>query len=261
MFREFFMLLLLGHVLGDFYIQTTKMAEKKVKSLAWVFIHCACYFGMVLVVGLPMLSVDITFVAILAAGSHLVIDIAKFFYLSSYKRKRIVTHAKVTYEKIPHEVERNAFFFDQLLHVICIIAIAYWMVQNNTVIVEFKVVEEFFDVIGLSESLVVSWLLALLLIHKPANIAIAKLLVIYKPTNTEEEKWTTNNAGRFIGTVERIIMLIFLSIGQFSAIGLVLTAKSIARYDRITKELAFAEYYLLGTLLSTLLVVLASFLL
>ncbi len=68
-----------------------------------------------------------------------------------------------------------------------------------------------------------------------------------------------NNARRFIGTIERIIMLIFLSIGQYSAIGLVLTAKSIARYDKIAKEPEFAEYYLLGTLLSTLAVVITSF--
>ena len=45
--------------------------------------------------------------------------------------------------------------------------------------------------------------------------------------------------------------------GQYSAVGLVLTAKSIARksiarYDRISKDQSFAEYYLLGTLLSTI---------
>lgn len=70
-----------------------------------------------------------------------------------------------------------------------------------------------------------------------------------------------NNAGRFIGTLERIIMLIFLSIGQYSAIGLVLTAKSIARYDRISKEKNFAEYYLLGTLISTVVAIVVSFIL
>ena len=40
---------------------------------------------------------------------------------------------------------------------------------------------------------------------------------------------------------------------------LMLTAKSIARYDRIAKDKDFAEYYLLGTLLSTIAVVLSSF--
>ena len=36
-FREFFMLLLLSHVIGDFYFQTETMADKKTKSLKWVF--------------------------------------------------------------------------------------------------------------------------------------------------------------------------------------------------------------------------------
>lgn len=55
-----------------------------------------------------------------------------------------------------------------------------------------------------------------------------------------------------------IFVLIFLSIGQYSAIGLVLTAKSIARFDRISKE-DFAEYYLPGTLISTVIVIISSF--
>ena len=45
---------------------------------------------------------------------------------------------------------------------------------------------------------------------------------------------------------------------QISAVGLVLTAKSIARYDRISKDQEFAEYYLLGTLLSTICAVAAA---
>ena len=67
-----------------------------------------------------------------------------------------------------------------------------------------------------------------------------------------DENGTDRNAGRMIGTLERIIMVIFIAIGQYAAVGLVLTAKSIARYDRIAKDQVFAEYYLLGTLLSTI---------
>ncbi len=122
-------------------------------------------------------------------------------------------------------------------------------------IYEWKVIKDFFDVVGLSEVLLLSWILALLIIQKPANIITQKLLIIYKPNNKDIDKKNDNNAGRFIGTVERIIMLIFISIGQYSAIGLVLTAKSIARYDRIAKEQNFAEYYLLGTLISTVIAI------
>ncbi|MFA9377873.1 MAG: hypothetical protein ACERKZ_14125 [Lachnotalea sp.] len=119
--------------------------------------------------------------------------------------------------------------------------------------------KDFFQVVGVSEGFMLSWILALFIIHKPANIAIQKLLMIYKPENKDEDNRKANNAGRFIGTLERIIILIFLSIGQYSAIGLVLTAKSIARYDRISKEKDFAEYYLLGTLISTVIVIVCSF--
>lgn len=55
-------------------------------------------------------------------------------------------------------------------------------------------------------------------------------------------------------------MLILLAVRQYSAAGLVLTAKSIARYDKISKESDFAEYYLIGTLLSLLSVITVSFL-
>ena len=59
-----------------------------------------------------------------------------------------------------------------------------------------------------------------------------------------------------IGTVERTIMLMLMYMNQYSAIGLVLTAKSIARYDKITRDEKFAEYYLLGTLISAGIVIL-----
>lgn len=54
--------------------------------------------------------------------------------------------------------------------------------------------------------------------------------------------------------LERVIVLLLLSAGQYAAIGFVLTAKSVARYNRISEDARFAEYYLLGTLLSTAMV-------
>lgn len=155
--------------------------------------------------------------------------------------------------------ERNIFFMDQLLHFFCLAAIAYGIVSKGVRVEETGIAASIFRTVGISGQALLSWILSLLLIHKPANIAIAKLLMIYRPESREESLKKDSNAGRFIGTLERIIMLIFLSIGQYSAIGLVLTAKSIARYDRISKDKDFAEYYLLGTLLSTAIAVVAAF--
>ena len=76
------------------------------------------------------------------------------------------------------------------------------------------------------------------------------MLCLNRPSEDDGKK-----AGGFIGLLERLLILLFLSINQYSAIGLVLTAKSIARYDEISKDKDFAEYYLLGTLLSTFIVI------
>ncbi len=271
MFREYFTLFLLAHVLGDFYIQTDKIAKKKEKSMKWVLIHGMCYQGVMLLISLPIMSWEIVLGGTIAAILHSFIDIVKYIYIS-YKIKR---------KKMTQIVERNVFFIDQLLHTVCLIGIAYWFVRNNVRLNVAYIIEDFFNVVEISKVQAMTYLLAVLVIHKPVNIAISKLLMIYKPENKDEDEKHDNNAGRihilqiykpqnkidmkhdnnvgrFIGTVERIIMLIFLSIGQYSAIGLVLTAKSIARYDRISKEKDFAEYYLLGTLLSTVIVIVVS---
>ena len=154
---------------------------------------------------------------------------------------------------------RNLFLIDQAAHLLTILGIAFWIGQNNITKLYREEAELFFHTFDVSETVFLKWILVLLLIHKPANILIANILSGYRPEKKEvsdkklpDENGTDRNAGRMIGTLERIIMVIFIAIGQYAAVGLVLTAKSIARYDRIAKDQVFAEYYLLGTLLSTI---------
>ncbi|WP_326909803.1 DUF3307 domain-containing protein [Sedimentibacter sp. MB31-C6] len=251
MFKEYLILLLLAHIIADFYIQTEKVAIKKDKSLKWLLIHGVSYFGMMILVALPIISFKIILGVTMAAIFHLLIDLIKFVYIAAINKKG----------KMSQVIERNLFFTDQFFHFICLIGVAYWLAKSNISINEWGLITDILDIVGVSGFVIVSWTFALLLIHKPANIVIQKLLSIYKPVSNNSDMKEVNNAGRFIGTVERIIMLIFLSIEQYSAIGLVLTAKSIARYDKISKEKDFAEYYLLGTLISTLFVIVVSFVL
>ncbi|NLJ59105.1 MAG: DUF3307 domain-containing protein [Tissierellia bacterium] len=249
MFKEYLILLLLGHIIADFYVQTEKAAEKKDNSIKWVFIHCLQYYGVMLLIVLPIISFNHARGATMVAFLHFLFDSLKFICISSKEKK----------DKMSKITERNIFFADQFLHFVSLVGVAYWQAKNSIHIDEGKVIADFLNIVGIPWLVVVSWILALLFIHKPANIAIQKLLAIYKPINNSNNMKETISAGRFIGTVERMIMLIFLSIKQYSAIGLVLTAKSIARYDKISKEKDFAEYYLLGTLLSTLIVIIVSF--
>ncbi len=60
-----------------------------------------------------------------------------------------------------------------------------------------------------------------------------------------------------IGTLERLLIYIFVIVGQYSAIGFLVTAKSILRFGEIKSSAATGsdnrkepEYVLIGTLMS-----------
>jgi len=57
------------------------------------------------------------------------------------------------------------------------------------------------------------------------------------------------NAGMYIGWLERFVILTSLVLQSPATVGLVLTAKSIARYPEL-KSVRMAEYFLIGTVLS-----------
>ncbi len=66
------------------------------------------------------------------------------------------------------------------------------------------------------------------------------------------------NAGRVIGMLERIFVFLFVILGNFAAIGFIIAAKGFTRFKDLDNR-DFAEYVLIGTLLSTLTAVLAAF--
>jgi hypothetical protein len=57
------------------------------------------------------------------------------------------------------------------------------------------------------------------------------------------------NAGLYIGWIERFLVITAIAIQSPALVGLILTGKSIARFPEL-KEARFAEYFLIGTLLS-----------
>ncbi|HEX7120970.1 MAG TPA: hypothetical protein VF178_01280 [Gemmatimonadaceae bacterium] len=61
--------------------------------------------------------------------------------------------------------------------------------------------------------------------------------------------------GRAIGILERGLALTLVLLGQFGALGLIVAAKSLARFKAL-EDRDFAEYFLIGTLASLLLALL-----
>ncbi|WP_022772837.1 DUF3307 domain-containing protein [Butyrivibrio sp. AE2015] len=242
--KDYLLYLFLGHILGDFYFQTEKIARLKDRSYKGVLIHSFEYLLIMIALAIPFLSVDMLLAAGYASAVHWVIDSGKYIV----KKKK-------------HFSDLGMFVIDQMLHAISIIILAltfcvwHFIVNGKQIIALAQMLS--------IDTYVLKWVLSILLIHKPVNIFIQKFLKDYKPA---DDKNTGNddiinrekNIGRIIGTIERIVMLILISRNQYAALGLVLTAKSITRYDRIVKDKAFAEYYLLGTLMSVLCVLVIS---
>lgn len=263
------MICFIAHILGDFYLQTDKMATSKLTAWKGLLFHGLIYFVPFLLAFVMFEYSTIMILILLLIGtSHLFVDTLKFVYYkvidASDRDKHVQTRAYL-------------YLLDQGLHVIAIIVICYLFQSyefniNNWVISLLQVLP-----VPIFELL--KWLLLLLLLNRPVNITIHQLFSFYKPKEKEkrkedsvimkiiaastgttkqfdeseeeaDKKDSDKRAGALIGFLERILIVIFLSVSQYAAIGFVLTAKSIVRYDRIAKDQEFSEYYLIGTLFS-----------
>ena len=100
----------------------------------------------------------------------------------------------------------------------------------------------------------VAMTIAIIVCWKPSNIFI-KLMLKHYSVNMPEEKTGGFNAGALIGDIERWLILVFVLLQRYDAIGLLIAAKSIIRFgDRETTK---TEYVLAGTLMSIFIAVLA----
>ncbi len=84
-----------------------------------------------------------------------------------------------------------------------------------------------------------------------AHFVVKAIMRRFRPPEAEGVK----GAGAIIGLLERGLVLTFVLLNQYTAIGLILTAKSIARYKELDNR-RFAEYFLIGTLSSVLFAIL-----
>ena len=95
------------------------------------------------------------------------------------------------------------------------------------------------------------YLFAYLVVIFGGSYFVGRFLNPYKNPETNPDSTGLQGAGRKIGKVERAIILTLALLGEFGAISFVFVAKSMARFEQLKKR-QFAEYYLLGTLLSIL---------
>lgn len=221
MWIELFLCLWLAHLVADFLLQTSGSCSSKAES-HWRSIHQYIHAGIVFALSW-LVAFDLRFwwCALIIGALHLFIDVWKSY------RKEDVTW----------------FSLDQLLHLLVLIGVAWLWTSMHEWHIPFGVET---SLIGAAVAVLICW--------KPSNIFI-KLTLKHYSVNMPQEKEGGFNAGALIGTIERWLILIFVCLQRYDALGLLIAAKSIIRFgDSQTNK---SEYVLAGTLLSIFIAVLA----
>ena len=216
---------LASHILLDFYLQNDKMARDKEQSVPVLVLHCALY-----TLGIAILAGTVFELGLLGVFTSAVII---FFshYLIDGPLRRLAKNGGMS--------EAARFAADQVFHVLVLAALL--IVFNASAGYAFQSREA---------RAVIAWALSIMCCGKPAAIVVSRILCGARTTINEESEEHGPKSGRWIGMLERMLVLALSMLGEYSAIAFVFTAKSIARFKEIEQNRDFAELYLLGTLTS-----------
>jgi len=143
------------------------------------------------------------------------------------------------------------FFLDQLFHLIVILIAWLYLTKGFNEVIPF--VESL-----LTDKRYITVITAVILIMWPVGIAIGKITEPFrkelKANKVQMPNYTDslNKAGTYIGIFERLLVLIFVLMGQYAAIGFLIAAKSVLRISKDGEDDARkkTEYVLIGTLIS-----------
>ncbi len=221
-FLQLFFQLLMAHLLADFFLQSKYMLREK-RRQRWKSQQLALHA--------------------LIAGSLAYLLAAQWQNWLLVGVGTAVTHWLIDAIKVQVDKKKTttAFIVDQLAHVAVIVTIAAFLT-------EFP---EGMD--GLvNPAQWGAWAVygaGLLLLFRPSSIFIQFV----------SDRWADvvgdradelPNAGAWIGYLERLLIFLFILVGEYAAIGLLIAAKSILRFRDDEKQRLTTEYILLGTLLS-----------
>lgn len=219
MIFQLIILQFIAHLLSDFNFQPQRWCNiKDTNALSkYHFYHLIIVF-----LTSYALSFDPGFwkAAVSLALIHFFIDTLKSYVLTNSRFK-------------------NLFFYDQMLHLVTITGIV-WLYDYH------HGINFLFDLETRSIAVVAGFILC----SKPANIIIRFILMAFSIETPSDDKKNGEkslpNAGKLIGISERFFALALILLGQYEAVGLIIAAKSILRFNSTQKS----EYVLIGTLLS-----------
>ena len=218
--------LLLAHFLGDFVLQPSSWVQDKEQKLfrsKKLYLH------------------------ILIHGALIILLLAEFTEISSYVLALLImpTHGFIDLLKLKYQKEEKKskwFLIDQAAHIFSVFIVWYlWESPTWSMMDLFQ------------SSSVLSILTAIIFLTFVSDILMKMTLGQWaKDIGLEEEEKSLKNAGKCIGMIERLFVFVFIVTGNWSAIGFLITAKSVFRFGdlRESKNRKLTEYVLIGTFMS-----------
>lgn len=153
-----------------------------------------------------------------------------------------ITHYLIDLWKSYREKKTSWFLLDQLFHLLVILVL--WLIVFPGITSNLKIL---YDQTDARQTW--AYFFALLFLSQPASIIIGKLTQKWR-TDLGEDDNSLEKAGKWIGIVERLIIFILVILSQYQAIGLLVAAKSILRFNETRRAEKKSEYVLIGTLFS-----------
>lgn len=225
-------LLVLGHVIADFALQTDWMLANKHRA-SGLLAHGGVVFVAQAVALAPVLTLRTLGLVLGIALLHVLVDGLK---------------ARV---REPRGTSLRVFLADQGAHLL-ILLVAWAMISPDA----WRASPLVQAADGLPyqawTSLTVGavYTSAIVFAHHGGNAIVQGVL----PDGEPGEGSGLSGAGRTIGTLERLLVLGLGLAAQWEALALAVGAKSIARFEEL-KDRPFAEYFLVGTFASVLVAV------
>lgn len=215
-----FIKLFLAHLIGDFLLQPKKwVLHKQAHKIAsrYLYFHILLHF---LLYQLLLWDLYLWKIAVVLAVGHYAIDVLKLYTSHLFKNKA------------------TPFFLDQGLHVLLIYCCVFY--------------ENLYEhTLSLFQNLDWYLITAVVFVTYPAAIIMAKILEGMSDQIETDHK-SLPNAGKYIGILERLFVLIFIILGRWEVIGLLIAAKSVFRFNDLKERnnRKLTEYILIGTLVS-----------
>lgn len=246
MIYNLFFNLFIIHILCDFYLQTSSSCENKIKNSAK---SAALWVHGIAVGVLSWVAVwDIAgwWLALSIMISHLLIDLLKSYLQIKCHIYRITADNNMAKGD---NIRKDLYLFigDQVLHIIVLAVISYLWYSKNP---DWEQISWLQHAIS-NHPIGIYSAVALLLLLKPVNILILQILKSCRLDNSDSlEENSIFHAGALIGYTERSLILLFVVLSQYEAIGFLIAAKSILRFTEASSGNVKSEYVLCGTLLS-----------